>query len=167
MALLGYTRDELIGRPVLDLFPDTPAGRPKAQQIFHRFLAGQEICNEEVEMRRANGSRIWISLSVRPIRDAAGAIITSRSMLVDITARKRVEAALQESEHRFQTFMNNSPAIAFIKDTAGRYVYLNKPAEQRFSTRLVAWQGKTDFDLWPAETVLSGTTPVVSEKKSG
>jgi len=66
--------------------------------------------------------------------------------------RKGVEEALRESEKRFQLFMDNSPAIAFIKDEEGRYVYLNKTAKQRFQTELVDWQGKTDFDIWPAET---------------
>lgn len=57
--------------------------------------------------------------------------------------------ALQASEQRFVAFMNNSPAIAFIKDEAGRYIYVNQPLEHIYNTDL---QGKTDFDWLPQTT---------------
>src|SRR5262249_18341596 len=98
-----------------------------------------------------DGGQLWVSVSARPMRDTTGAVIASRLLLVDITARKQAEAALQESEQRFQAFMDNSPAIAFIKDAAGRYVYLNKAAVQHFPSKLETWQGKTDIDFWPAD----------------
>ena len=120
--------------------------------MFQRVLAGQETCDEEVEMHGVDGGQLWVSVSARPMRDITGAVIASRLLLVDITARKRAEAAQQESEQRFQAFMDNSPAIAFIKDAAGRYVYLNKAAIQHFPGKLAIWQGKTDLDLWPADT---------------
>jgi PAS domain S-box-containing protein len=42
-ALLAYPLAELIGKPALDLFADTPAGRGKAKQVFARFIAGEEV----------------------------------------------------------------------------------------------------------------------------
>jgi len=89
--LLGYSRDELIGRPVFDLYADTPNGKAKAQGLFERFLAGEEIRDEELEMRRADGSRVWISLSVRPVRDGEGRVIASRSVVTDITEHKKLD----------------------------------------------------------------------------
>jgi PAS domain S-box-containing protein len=91
MELLGYSRDELIGRPVLDLYADTPNGRTKAQEIFKRFLAAEEIHGEELEMRRADGSKVWIILSVRPIRDKEGKVVASRSVVADITEHKKLD----------------------------------------------------------------------------
>jgi len=89
--LLGYSRDELIGRPVFDLYADTPNGKAKAQGLFERFLAGEEIRDEELEMRRADGSKVWISLSVRPVRDGEGRVIASRSVVTDITEHKKLD----------------------------------------------------------------------------
>jgi len=91
VELLGYGMDELVGRAVFDLYADTPTGKAKAQKLFLRFRAGAEIRGEELEMRRADGRLVWISLSVRPIRDTKGQVVGSRSMVVDITERKRAE----------------------------------------------------------------------------
>jgi len=89
--LLGYSGDELVGQPVSNLYADTPNGKARAQEVFQRFLAGEEILDEELEMRRAGGSRVWVSLSVRPIYDAEGQVIASRSMVADITERKKLD----------------------------------------------------------------------------
>jgi PAS domain S-box-containing protein len=94
--LIGYSLDELVGRPVSDLYADTPNGKAKAQGVFQRSLAGEEIRDEEIEMRRADGSNVWISLSVRPIRDREGQVVASRSVMVDITERKKLDQLKDE-----------------------------------------------------------------------
>ena len=102
MELLGYPMDELVGRPVFDLYADAPTGKAKAQEVFRRFLAGEEIRGEELEMRRADGGQVWISLSVRPTRDAQGRIVETRSVVVDLTERKRAEEALQKAREELE-----------------------------------------------------------------
>jgi len=89
--MLGYSRDDLIGQAALDLYADTPYGKAKAEGVFKRFMAGEEIRDEELEMRRTDGSSVWINLSVRPIRDKDGQVIASRSEVVDITEHKRLD----------------------------------------------------------------------------
>ena len=94
--LLGYALDEVIGRPVFDLYADTPAGKEKARQVFQRFVAGEQTRDEELQMRHADGRLIWIGLTVEPVRDAHGEILETRSIVIDITERKQAEAALQK-----------------------------------------------------------------------
>ncbi len=66
---------------------------------------------------------------------------------------REVNERLGESEERFRTFMNHAPVIAFIKDAEGRYVYGNQTWARQFGTEdETTLYGKTDFDLWPAET---------------
>jgi len=91
VELLGYSRDELVGRPVSGLYIDTPNGKAKAQAIFRRFLAGEEIRDEDLEMLRADGSRVWVNLSVRPVRDKEGNVVASRSEIVDITEHRKLD----------------------------------------------------------------------------
>ena len=89
--LLGYRREELVGKPVPDLYADTPNGKAAAEGVFKRFLSGEEIRDQELEARRADGSTVWVSLSVRPIRDKEGRVVASRSMMVNITEQKKLD----------------------------------------------------------------------------
>ncbi len=63
----------------------------------------------------------------------------------------RAEEALRTSEIRFYSFMNNSPALAFIKDEDGRILYMNNTCEQAWGARLAECEGKLDHELWPAD----------------
>ena len=70
----------------------------------------------------------------------------------DVTDRRRTEQALQETQTFFHSFMNNSPAVAFMKDEEGRYVYVNEPFERVFGRKLSFLRGKTSFDWLPPGT---------------
>ena len=48
--MLGYQRDAIVGRHVFDLYADTRDGKEKARNLFLRFLEGEEIRAEELEM---------------------------------------------------------------------------------------------------------------------
>ena len=73
---------------------------------------------------------------------------TAAALDATITERIQAETALRVSEERFKAFMDRSPAIAFIKDEIGRYVYVNKTWEDLYT---VDWFGKTDAELWPRD----------------
>ncbi len=94
--LIGYTKKELIGRPVFELYADTPDGKAKAGGVFKKFTAGEAINDVELQMQRSDNTNVWISLSVNTILDKDGKIFESRSIVVDITDRKRAE---EKEEH--------------------------------------------------------------------
>ncbi|NOY38198.1 MAG: PAS domain S-box protein [Chlorobi bacterium] len=100
--LLKYGINGLIGRPVMDLYADTPAGKTKAKKILRYFRKGGSVRNEELQMRQSDGSIIWISLSVTPVLDIKGKVVESRSVVVDISGRKQAEEALREYNVRLQ-----------------------------------------------------------------
>jgi len=102
VELLGYSLDDLIGRPVFDLYADTSSGKEKAQKLLLKFGTGEEIRDEEMEMRRVDGRSVWINLTVRPVRDTEGEVVASRSMVVDITERKRMEEELRKSHNTLE-----------------------------------------------------------------
>ncbi|MFQ4145422.1 PAS domain S-box protein [Chlorogloeopsis sp. ULAP02] len=71
------------------------------------------------------------------------------SQIGQFMERKRTEEALQESQALFQSFMNNCPIAAFIKDEAGKYIYVNAFVEQLLQRSQSELVGKTDFELVP------------------
>ncbi len=115
LELLRYQLHEVVGRLVLDLYADTPVGKAKAQEVFARFRAGMEISGEALEMRRKDGAPVWVSLSVRPIRNAQGQIVASCSMVEEISERSGREGQRDGGNHRRALFDNGS-------EIAGRFV---------------------------------------------
>lgn len=67
------------------------------------------------------------------------------------TRQNKIEISLRESEERFKAFMNNTPTVSYMKDEAGRLVYLNKVFEKLFGLEENELLGKTDFDFLPAD----------------
>jgi signal transduction histidine kinase len=87
---------------VFDLYADTPHGRSKAKEILKRFQAGESIRDVELQMKRKDGQPIWISLTVEPLIDQDGNVIESRSMVINISERKRAEEALQKAHDELE-----------------------------------------------------------------
>lgn len=65
--------------------------------------------------------------------------------------RKLKEKALEQSRQVFETFMDNNPAMTFIKDADGRHIYVNKPLRQYLATFADDSDMKNSTDLWPEE----------------
>ena len=99
VKLLGYTKEELTKMNLLDIYYNSTDGIDKAKIMFQRFLNSEKIQNEELQMKRKNGTPIWISLTVSPVRDEAGQITETHSMIIDISKRKKAELKLKDSKH--------------------------------------------------------------------
>jgi len=69
----------------------------------------------------------------------------------DFIERKRAEDLVRENAARFQAFMNHNPSVAYLKDSAGRYLYVNATFEHTFRLPFESIRGKTDAELWPPE----------------
>jgi diguanylate cyclase (GGDEF)-like protein/PAS domain S-box-containing protein len=110
------------------------------------------IIKAEFRVRRKNdGQTRWMLSNARVHFDQEGKPERMIGINVDVTERKRMEEALLESESRFRSFMDNSPAIAWMKDAQGKYVYCSRAFESYFGMRLEDCRDKTDFDIFPAD----------------
>ncbi|HJU05543.1 MAG TPA: PAS domain S-box protein [Nitrospiraceae bacterium] len=105
---------------------------------------------DEFRVKTPQGDVKWVRGNSLPQRQGNGATVWN-GIFTDITEHKRAEEALRASEERFKAFMNNSPAVAFMKDEQGRLIYINEPFINQFSRPAAEWLGKTDWDLWPAD----------------
>ncbi|MBE8970972.1 PAS domain S-box protein [Nostocales cyanobacterium LEGE 12452] len=93
----------------------------------------------------------WLTGKGRGVYNEAGKPVRMLGVIIDISERKQAEAALQESEARFQVFMNNSPVLACITDTDGRVLYLNQTYLRTFKLLPEQVIGQYISDLYPDE----------------
>ena len=99
--LFGYTSKEAIGQPISMIIPlDRMA---EETRILARISQGERIDHFDTTRLRKDGAKLEISLTISPLRDAAGKIIGASKIARDISGRKRIERELHESEERFRT----------------------------------------------------------------
>lgn len=72
--------------------------------------------------------------------------------------KDKATAGLRASEELFRAFMNASPFLSYIKDTAGRLLFYNRSFAQRFGVSEYAWLGRTDEQLWSRKLTKSVRT---------
>jgi len=99
--LFGYTAKEAIGQSISMIIPLDR--RDEETRILARLRQGEPIDHFDTIRLRKDGTKLEISLSISPVRDAAGKIIGASKIARDITGRKRIERELYESEQRFRT----------------------------------------------------------------
>jgi two-component system CheB/CheR fusion protein len=89
--IFGYTASEMIGAPIGLLLP--PERQDEMRRILEDIRQGKRVEHFETERIRKDGTRIHISLTVSPIRDAEGNIVGASKIARDISERRRTEDA--------------------------------------------------------------------------
>src|SRR5262249_26335521 len=127
-----------------------PDDQPRWSKALARQRAGQST-QEEYRVVWPDGTSRWVCERVQVSRGTAerGAVRLD-GVLAEVSERKQTERALQDSEERFQAFMDRLPALAFLKNTEGRYCYVNR-AFQLFTQKDADLLLRSeDADLFPA-----------------
>ena len=91
--MFGYTADEMIGTPIIRLFPEDRIDEERS--ILEKVRMGSALEHYETVRVGKNGNRIDVSVTVSPIRDVDGKVIGASKTVRDITERKGTEARLQ------------------------------------------------------------------------
>jgi PAS domain S-box-containing protein len=114
--IFGYQAEEVIGKPITILIP--PERQDEEPGILERIRRGERIEHYETVRQRKHGSRVDISLTVSPIRDAKGKIIGASKIARDITERKRSEEQItvlaREAEHRAKNVLATVQATVHL-----------------------------------------------------
>ena len=105
----------------------------------------------EMRVFHPTGAERWLLLKAEVMRDETGQPCRISGAAIDITERRAAENLLRSSEARFQAFMDNVPAISYVKDAAGRYLYVNDAFDRLHRTLPGECVGRTAVDVWPGD----------------
>ncbi len=125
--LFGYSADQAIGRHISLVIP--PERISEEDRIIATIKSGQRVDHFETERVRVDGGRIWVSLTISPVRDDAGAIVGASKIARDITSQRVAEARerqLLAEAAKFVTLVENSTDFIGICDLEGFPFFVNK-----------------------------------------
>jgi PAS domain S-box-containing protein len=126
LNLLGYKPEEMVGNSAYEYFyqDDIP--------IINKYLSAiQEKGAYTVayRIRHKDGRYIWFESTGRYTDDDSGAVKEIIAISRDITERKEAEKRLQESEQRYKSLFEYSPASVYSFDLDGKYLSANANLE--------------------------------------
>src|SRR6266404_245160 len=96
-----------------------------------------------------NLNRLNAGLETRVAQRTVELTRTNQFLMEQVAERKAMDERIKESEARLQAFINNSPSAIFIKDLAGRYVFVNKQFTHLFGLDLESILFHTDTEIFP------------------
>jgi PAS domain S-box-containing protein len=93
--LLGYSREEILGKPVHILLP--PNRIAEEAELLNRIGHGESVSGYDTFRIRKDGSRVDVSVTLSPIQDRFGRIAGASSIVHDITHRLALEKGLRKT----------------------------------------------------------------------
>jgi len=146
VRMTGYPdRESLIatGPGALYVNPET-----RAQSLA--FLERGGVNRYEEQLRRRDGTTIWVRGNQRAVRDGEGKVLYYEGTLEDITAERQAAADLARERNLLRTLVDSLPDFISVKDLESRFVLVNE-AYTRFAGRQRPEEllGRTVFDVFP------------------
>ncbi len=154
--IFGYGREEILGRPTGDLF-ESPDKAWQYAGVMKKRIGREGRWVGECDNRGADGALLATEAIVFPLHDDRGNVEFTVAVSRDITARKRVERALNESEKRLTQVVDNMPATVFLRDLDGKFILINKQYAAHCNVNRDEVRGKTVFDVVPKDIAEEST----------
>jgi PAS domain S-box-containing protein len=131
--LFGYRAQEIVGKPVTLLIP--PERESEEKEILQRLHQGRPFEQLQTVRVAKDGRRIWVSLSVSPIKNHDGSVIGASKILHDITDIMAVREALVREKELLHTTLASIGDGVIVTDAQGGVSFMNSEAE-----RLTGWK---------------------------
>lgn len=149
--LLGYSQEELMGKIVWWVHEDDTSRAKKIyEQTFQKGAGGKDF---EYKAVKKNGEIWHASSSWEPIRDKEGKFQGVIMQTIDITERKRAEAALRESEEKYRAIFESFYDVYYRTDKEGVVTIISPSVKSQagYEPEDVIGRPVTDFYLHPAD----------------
>jgi PAS domain S-box-containing protein len=147
--MLGTTAEQLVDRPFDKIVEPTP-GRSGVLAQLAAGWAPLEVA--AARCTKPDGQHVWVRLRASVVSGSNGAphrLVIALEDRVDDAAAAR--GALRNRVRYLQDIVENSPALIYVKDDHGRFVYINKYFGASFGVRADEVVGKTDRYVFPPE----------------
>jgi diguanylate cyclase (GGDEF)-like protein/hemerythrin-like metal-binding protein/PAS domain S-box-containing protein len=148
LAWLGRSREEAVGR--LGLIDHlTPEGQAKFRRQLEDFKATGIIRDAVYELTSTAGVTRRVSVSATAVRDAAGSIVASRTVLHDVTEVERIRGELRQLALEQQAMLDNN-LVGIVKVHDRQIVWLNKAMHRIFGYEDGEMIGQSTRMLYPS-----------------
>ncbi len=143
--MFGYTPEEMIGQPILRLFPVRLGSEEEA--ILVKLRAGQQISQHQTHRVRKDGQEIMVSLTLSPVRDALGEVVGISEVARDVTDQKLWDNA----RSRLAAIVDSAEDAILSKDLNGIITTWNQAAQRILGFTQEEIVGKSVLTLIPEE----------------
>jgi len=110
--IYGYSAAEVVGKSMTMLIP--PGQQEDFARLMDKVRRGEPVINQETERVRKDGGHIYVSLTLSPVKNAAGMIVGVSSVGGDITEQKRAEEKLQSALAELERSNKELEQFAYI-----------------------------------------------------
>jgi PAS domain S-box-containing protein len=143
--MFGYTREEAVGQHITLIIPEDR--RDEEAKIVERLRRGERVDHFETLRLCKDGTLLELSLTISPVKDAAGRVVGASKVARGITEQKQIEKALAE---RARLLDLSSDAI-FVRDAADRVTYWNRSASELYGYSREEAVGRVSHELLRTE----------------
>lgn len=98
--IFGYSEGEVLGRSITTIIP--PELRAEEADILRRLRSGERVEHFETERVTKDGKRVFVSLTISPVKDSSGRVVGASKIARDVTRIKQIEQVLRDSEQRMR-----------------------------------------------------------------
>ncbi|HEX3746642.1 MAG TPA: PAS domain S-box protein [Bryobacteraceae bacterium] len=143
----GLRAEEVLGKHPFELFPFLK--KAGTEDSWRRALEGETVTSPDFPFEiPGSGRNGWTSQTVGPLRDSKGEIVGVVISVSDVTARKRTEDALRESEERFRDLVRSSPVPMLVAAGRERILTMNQCFTETFGYSI---EDVWDMPSWEAK----------------
>jgi PAS domain S-box-containing protein len=155
-SMIGYSTDELIGRPFIQFI--APGDAPLMQERYLARLAGETVPDQyDIHLVTAQGSLLFCTLNIGLYQDPNGKAVTIGSAR-DVTRQKTALAELEASKEELKKIFDRLPDVFYRTDMQGMITMISPSCFDILGYRQEVMQGTpmASYYVRPSQMVAAG-----------